>query len=356
MKRIVLAAASLAMILFAAAARAADKPAFEIVPVWFHVHTNFHQDDGGETPEKIKNFIVPKGYRGIVFAPHSQDIDFPGFRAAVDAINTPDFIAVPGREISTLVGTTIENLIMCHLNAVSTVENPKDLDNKFTGDELPKVIAELDAEGAFYVWNHPWTCRQWEPRAATFDGIEFFNDFGAGYASGESYAFDKKVYFDALKSGKKVFAIGGIDMHTLMQATLGDFATYVFPDRFERDTFIDAFRAGHTIAAFNAKIESLSARPAFEPAAVGADGFEVRGAVSLKLLGGPKPVIVVYKDGDEFKPTIPAKLERKGKSVKSYTPYEFTFGDKPAPGATACYVVEIPHYMISSPYCFKSEK
>jgi hypothetical protein len=325
---------------------------FQIVQIWFHVHENLPGDDGSESVKSIADYLKARGYRGVVITPHSAGLSFPDFKAAADEQNTSDFIVVPGREIATIAGTPDEEQAMCHLNAISGLENPPVLDLKYKIEQLPDLIAALDGENAVYDWNHPWTCPQWEQSAGLFKGIEIFNEFGPGYINGKSYDFDKRMYLSDLKKGLKVFVVGGIDMHVIAQATLGDFATYVFPDEFNRDSLVSAIRNGNTIAAFNAKIYSLNARPSLKSVAAAGNTFEIEGRVGLNSYNGYKPSLIVYKDGVEYSPSSPATFVRGKKNAKQYVSYEFSFGDNLAPGTSACYVFEITHFIISSPYCF----
>jgi predicted metal-dependent phosphoesterase TrpH len=337
-----------------AAAAEQQTPAFRIVPIWFHVHTNLPGDDGGESPRSIADYLKPKGYQGVVLTPHGQTLTSPAFIAAADEQNKPDFIVARGREICTNVSD--EGRVMCHMNTVGDMENPPELDLKYDAGQLPALVKELENENTVYIWNHPWSCRQWEGSAALFKGIEFFNDIGPGYISGESYNFEKSMYLGALKSGHKIFVVAGIDMHNLIQAALGEFTTYVFPDEFNRESLVAAIRNGGTIAAFNAKINFLNMRPSLTPRAVAGNEFEIKGAFELKTQNGPKPALVVYKDGVEYTPRVPARFVRTGaKNRKGFIPYELSFGGALAAGESACYVFEIPHYMFSSPYCLVAE-
>ncbi len=365
MKRFVsfatLAFAACALIVFQAAAVSEDKsgpqrPTFETVPIWFHVHAKQPGDDGGETVKDIAEYLKTKGYRGVVYTPHSYGLSFPAFRASVDAENTADFIAVPGREIATLTEDDTGMRVMCHLNAVSDAADAEVLDLKYKQEQIRELLAKLDAEKAFYVWNHGWACRQWTSLAGLFDGIELFNDIGPGYVNGESYDFEKGEYLGALKNGKKLFVVSGIDMHVMAQAALAEFTTYVFPDEFSRASLVSAIRAGHTIAAYNAKLLSLNARPSISPVTATENTFEVKGSVGLNSYNGFKPSLNIYKDGEKHEPEQPVSFTRGKKNTKGYVAYDFSFGDRLAAGESACYVFEIPHYMVSSPYCFASEK
>ncbi|MFA6449087.1 MAG: hypothetical protein WCX65_06465 [bacterium] len=340
----------------AAPAAAAEAAGFRIVPVWFHVHSKFSGDDGSESTTNIAEWLKARGYMGVVLTPHSDGLSFPAFKAEAEAGNSHDFIVVTGREISTQNDKEFTDLVMCHLNAISDSDDPPALDRKYRSELLPGLIKELDAENAVYIWNHPWACKQWEQYSGMFKGIELFNDIGVDYQSGKNYNFNTGMYLSGLKRGEKQFVVSGIDMHTMLQATLGDFTTYIFPDEFNHDSLVSAIRNGYTVAAFNAKINSLNMRPSLAPVATAGNAFGIKGSVSLKMAGGPKPSIVIYKGGEKYMTQSPAILTRASKSSKGYSQFEFSFGDKLAPGESACYAFEIPHYMFSSPYCFEGGK
>ncbi len=337
-------------------AEPAEARVFETVPIWFHVHAKQPGDDGSETVKGIADYLKAKGYRGVVYTPHSHGLSFPAFKELVDAENTADFITVPGREIATLTEDDTGMRVMCHLNAVSDAADPAVLDIIYKEDRIREVLAKLDEEKAFYVWNHGWACRQWTSLGGLFDGIEMFNDIGPGFINGESYNFERSEYLDALKNGKKLFVVSGIDMHVMAQAALAEFTTYVFPDEFSRASLVSAIRAGHTIAAYNARLYSLNARPSVAPATAAGNTFEIKGSAGLNSYNGFKPSFNIYKDGEKYTPGSPVLFMRGAKRHKGYITYDFSFGDTLAAGGSACYVFEIPHYMISSPYCFATEK
>ncbi len=138
----------------------------------------------------------------------------------------------------------------------------------------------------------------------------------------------------------------------MAQTKLGEFTTYVFPDEFNRDSLVSAIRYGSTIAAFNLKIFSLNIRPSIEPVTVSGGGFEIKGTVGLIKYFSFKPSINVYKDGIEYVPPVQVTFNRTEKKQEKYSLYDFYFTDKLALGVSACYVLEVPHYMISSPFCF----
>ena len=325
---------------------------FEIVPIWAHVHTNSPGDDGS-SPKETVAFLKRKGYRGVLFTPHSGELNYANYKAEIDSLNSPDFITIPGREISTLNGADDNNeRVMCHLNAITGAPSPAVLDNKYQRENLPDLIKDLDAEKSVYIWNHPWVCPMWEKYAGLFKGIEIFNEFGPGYADGSSYRFDTSNYLNELKKGNRLFVITGIDMHSLLQSSLGEFTAYVFPDKFTRESMIAAIRNGNTLAAFNAVVSEINMRPALSSRRLPGGSFEISGVVGLRIQNGPKPAFNIYKNGEKYSPRNPSSFERGKKDAKGYITYSFSFGDAVKSDEESCYVFEIPHYILSSPYCF----
>jgi len=354
------AVAALAIAMFGAgSARSQEKKdGFAIIPIWSHTHTNLEGDDGSHAPSETKDYLRANNYGGVIFTPHtSARLQFPEIRRLADELTEADFLAVGGREVSARVvrEEDQEGKLMCHLNAVGDTDDILVRDGQFDSKELDAFLAKLDEEGAYYWWNHPWTCPQWSALANKFYGIEMFNNIGTGYADGSSYAMTRDAYLAALKGGKKLFVTSGIDMHVLAQAHFADFYTHILADEFSRESLKAGMLAGHTIAGFNTKLLFISARPSFKPAAALGASFAVKGGVAIKTVAGVQPSLVVYKNGEEAATAAPAVLEKRGKAAKGYSTFELSFGDTLRPGETACYVFEIPRYMISSPYCYKAE-
>ncbi len=355
------AVAALAVALFGAGSALSqeNKDGFVIIPIWSHTHTNLEGDDGSHAPSETKEYLQANKYGGVIFTPHtSARLPFPEIRRLADMLTETDFLAVGGREVSARVvrEEDQEGKLMCHLNAVGDIDDILVRDGQFDSKELDALLAKLDEEGAYYWWNHPWTCPQWSPLANKFYGIEMFNNIGTGYADGSSYAMTRDAYLAALKGGKKLFVTSGIDMHMLAQTHFADFYTHVLADEFARESLKAGMLAGHTIAGFNAKLLFISARPSFKPAAAPGATFSVKGGVAIKTVAGVPPSLVVYKNGEEAAISAPPVLEKRGKAAKGYLSFELSFGDTLRPGETACYVFEIPRYMISSPYCYEAEK
>jgi hypothetical protein len=335
-----------------AATGASGSASFQIVPVWVHVHTNFTGDGGSENIPKIVSYLKSKGYKGVIFTPHSARLTFKDFKAEADKYNTADFSVIAGREvIASKNEGDDDGIVMCHLNVVSGIPDPPVLDHKYDANRRDDLIAELRKENAVFIWNHPWGCKQWGPSPEVFDGIEFFNDI----QSVDNYNMEKDFYLKALKSAARPFVVSGIDMHSLVQTTLGDFTTYILSDEFNSASLEKALRNGSTIAAFNAKLFRINERPSNSPRAVDGNEFKIEGALGVKVGTGPKAAMIVYKNGEVFTPENAVSFERGEKAQKGYTTYNFSFGDKIKPGGVSCYVFEIPQYVVSSPFCYTAK-
>ena len=335
-----------------ACAQASAADTFLTVPIWVHVHTNLAGDDGSESPASTAAWLRANGYQGVMFAPHAVNVNIPEYRRIALEQNTDDFLVIPAREISVNVQVAEEGRVMCHMNAFGPADDPRKKDKQYSDDQLPELLQALRTEeAATVIFNHPWSCRRWGDSAALFDGIELFNDFGPDYESGEAFETAKSAYLKALKSGKNIFVVSGIDMHVMGQTVLGEFTTYVFPDEFDNEALAEAIRSGHTLAAFNSRLFKINMRPSLEPVALPGGAFEIKAAVGTKFYKGFKPELVVYRNGEEYTPPA-LEFEKRDKKKGAYSVYTLSFSDTLAPGDTACYVFEIPHYMFSSPYCF----
>jgi hypothetical protein len=145
-------------------------------------------------------------------------------------------------------------------------------------------------------------------------------------------------------------------MHVMSQTVFGEFTTYVFPDEFTPGSMLQALHAGHVIAAFNARLFGLNRRPSVATVPVPAgDAYEIKGAVGVKAYNGYKASLTIYKDGGTYTPPAAPVFTRRDKKSKGYTVYDFSFTLAAAPGESSCYVFEIPHYVMSSPYCIAAE-
>ncbi len=325
---------------------------FIIVPVWVHVHTNFKGDGGSESIPKIVDYLKSKGYGGVILTPHSARLTFKDFKTEAEKYDASDFAVIAGREvIASKDEGDDDGIVMCHINAVSGIPDPPVLDHKYEAGQRDALIADLKKENAVYIWNHPWACKQWSPSPELFDGIEFFNDI----QSVDNYNAEKGFYINALKKGAHPFVVSGIDMHSLVQATIGEFTTYILPDEFNSASMVKALRNGNTIAAFNAKLFKISERPSNTIRNAAGNEFSIKGTLGLKVGLGPKASMIVYKNGEVFTPKNPVTFERGEKLQKGYVTYNFSFGDKIEPGAASCYVFEIPQYVVSSPYCYTAK-
>ncbi len=326
--------------------------AFQIVPVWVHVHTDFPGDGGGESIPKIVGYLKSKGYKGVIFTPHSSRLIFKDFKAEAERYNTADFSVIAGREIiASKNESDDEGVVMCHINALSGIADPPVLDHKYDVDQKEALLAELGKEKAVNIWNHPWSCKQWGSSPEVFDGIEFFNDI----QSVDNYNMEKGFFLNAMKSGARPFVVSGIDMHVLVQTTLGEFTTYILSDELNSISLEKAIRNGNTIAAFNAKLFGINERPSNIPRTIDNNEFKIEGTFGLKAGNGQKASMIVYKNGEPFSPTYAVSFERGEKKRKGYATYDFSFGDVIKPGGTSCYVFEIPRYVVSSPFCYTAK-
>jgi hypothetical protein len=324
---------------------------FQVVPMWAHVHQKLNGDDGTEAAASIVQWLKDEHYKGILFTPHANNISFEEYRSIVDPLNTGDFLVLAGRELNVAREVKEDGKILCHVNALSDVAAPAVMDASPWAEDLPGLMAELDREGALYIWNHPWSCPAWSANPELFKGIEFFNDFGPGYIDGVTYEVARTAYLDALRAGARPFVVSGIDMHMMSQTVTGEFITYAFPDTFTRESLLAAMHSGHLVAAFNARLLALNQRPGIRTRTTPDGDLHISGTAATRFYNGYKPELIIYKNGDDFEPAEPAVFTRRDKKSKGYSVYDFSFTVSADPGAKTCFSFEIPHYIMSSPYC-----
>lgn len=346
-----IAAALLALV----CGRAYAGEAFKTVPMWVHVHQKLEGDDGTETAANIVQWLKKENYKGIMFSPHANYISFEEYRYIVDPLNADGFLVLAARELNVAREVKEDAKILCHVNALSDTRTPAVMDaSPWTGD-MPGLMTEMEREGAVVIWNHPWSCPAWSANPEIFHGIEFFNDFGPGYEEGKTFAVAHNAYLNSLRSGARPFVVSGIDMHLMSQTVLGEFTTYAYPDEFSRASLLEAFRRGRLVAAFNARMIELNERPDIQTRTAPAGGLAITGTAAAKFYNGYKPELVLYKNGEPYAPVKAPSFTRREKKVKGYTLYDFSFTIEPDAAADACFVFEIPHYVMSSPYCLAPE-
>lgn len=339
--------------------------AYQIFPIWFHVHsnkslTNGCSDGQYDIDNLIKIALTKKGYSGIVITDHADMIlgkpnCVKNYFNYINQFNKEGyFVSIAGQEITVALNPEKPeggNAKNCHLNFLSSADNLQAYSLEYPSIEVDKAIGflkDVDSD-SFIVYNHPRDCKLWEDKFSLFDGIELFNDFEAKVNIKENYRYQRWVYLRALHQGKHIAVIGGSDFHNEVQWKFGWVATYVFADKLSQSDVMDAFRDARTIATRDAKVLNFSPVPSRKYYVTNKDA-EIQGAVSLPLKESNLSKMLVYRDG-EFYQSFQIKGEAYGWGREKYS---FSFSDSSFyQGEKHCYVLEIEQYMITSPICFE---
>lgn len=250
-----------------------------------HCHTTI--SDGKRTPEEIKALYMKKGYSIVAYTDH--DIFLPH-----NDLTDENFLAMNGFEVEIMnwYGRhPLRDVKVCHLCYVALepdiVMHPlwhrskyvwgdakqyreqaqfddslKDYLRSYTPECISEMM-EIGRENGFFVtFNHPSWSRETYDYYSRYQGmhaLEIMN--GGAYRAGyEDY--NPRVYDDILRTGKKIYCIGGDDNHNTRPddsrySDSGWAWTVIKADKLEYKTVAEAMVNGNFYASEGPEIYEL---------------------------------------------------------------------------------------------------
>ncbi len=180
-----------------------------------HVHTHYSKD-GRISPIDMARYLKKQGFTGMAITDHDT------VTGALKTYDTPDFLIVPGIEVSTTRGHLLGLGITADINS----------------RDAATTIDEIHAQGGIAVVPHPF--RRSSPSIASLkglhvDAVEAFN--------GRDFPRQNKQAA-ALADRHGLPATGGSDAHQLREAGSG----YTTADAETVDDLLAAINAGDTEA------------------------------------------------------------------------------------------------------------
>ena len=198
-----------------------------------HCHTTC--SDGRKTPEEIKKLYQSRGYSIVAYTDHHMFIPH-------NNLSDENFLSLSGIEID--VYKTLEPptqyMKTCHINMIAinpdnTVQpfwreewegrkhvkerisevNFDDTTETIQGlmSEVPYIMEAGTQKGFFMAHNHPtWSLEDYSDYM-TYNGMHALEIFNGGCIASGYDEYNMRVYDDILRSGRKIYCIGGDDNH-----------------------------------------------------------------------------------------------------------------------------------------------
>lgn len=201
-----------------------------------HCHTIL--SDGCRTPEEIKELYVKKGYSIVAYTDH--DIFIPH-----NNLTDENFLALNGFEVEIINrygNALLRDVARCDLcmialepdnfiqpcwhrtryiwgnaenyrDQVQFDENEKNYTRSYTPEGVNDMMETCRKKGFFVTYNHPNWSRENYTYYSKYHGMHAMEILN-GNSTREGYEeYNPRVYDDILRTGKKIYCIGGDDNH-----------------------------------------------------------------------------------------------------------------------------------------------
>ncbi len=248
-----------------------------------HCHTTC--SDGKLTPEQVKAVYMDKGYSVVAYTdhylilPHKDLTDesfvaLHGYEFEIHSDTEP--VSQSKKTHLNLIALSPDNLLqVCYHRSKYVKGNMRPLRKNAVIDEtLPDyervhspegvndVIRTAKEHGYFVIYNHPtWSLDDYRDYAH-YDGmhaLEVYNysSYVAGYEE-----INSRVYDDILRTGKRIFCVGGDDNHngvpldSVRCDSFGAF-TVIKAEKLEYTAITDALLKGNFYASMGPEIKEL---------------------------------------------------------------------------------------------------
>ena len=247
-----------------------------------HCHTNL--SDGKKTPEEVKEIYKDLGYSIVAYTDH--DVFIPH-----NDLSDGEFLALNGFEMETNEPKKWEESPKtCHIcyialekdqeiqpmwhrvhyrfgNAIETAkfvkfdESEPDYKRVYSTEGISEMMQIGRDKGFFVTYNHPsWSLEQY-PEYIGYKGMNAMEMFNGGCLVGGFDDYNSRVYDDILKSGNRIYCVGGDDNHNYAPGTRkwdsGVSFTVIKAENLEYRTITKALEDGNFYASCGPEIYEL---------------------------------------------------------------------------------------------------
>ena len=204
-----------------------------------NLHCHSSVSDGNKTPEELKEHYKKLGYSIVAYTDHEVMIPHP-------ELSDDTFLALNGAEMSVMPerkpDVPLGKMKGCHFGVIAlepdnhimpcwhrskylrhnAEENRKkvlfddtlpDFEREYSPEGVSKMMQAFAKEGFFVIYNHPTVSFENYADYINYHGmhaLEMFN--GASICDGWD-EYNPRVYDDILRSGRKLYCVGGDDNH-----------------------------------------------------------------------------------------------------------------------------------------------
>jgi hypothetical protein len=302
---------------------------------WYKGDFHVHSEQSGDATATLDQIATLARQRGLDFVNLSDHNTSSHVALAANAqMGLTDVLFLRGAEITTYKG---------HGNAVG-LANYVDHRIGYMGRAIPQVLADVAAQGAIFIVNHPTLdlgdnclgCK-WDHTDTTWDNVAGIEIITGKWDLVERLFVPGAIamWDGLLDEGHRIAAIGGSDDHRagmgtgLTDTPLGSPTTLVLADNLSEAAIMDAIKAGRTIVQLKGPDDPL-VEMKIGTAEIGDSTTAGTAEVAVTVTGGSGHFLQLWRDGE--------KLEQVEIASNAFS---HTFEDDPGKGALRRYRVEI---------------
>ena len=250
-----------------------------------HCHTNL--SDGHKTPEEVKELYLKKGYSIVAYTDHDvylthndltddKFLALNGFEAEVmnrhgrrhlREVKRCDicYIALdPDNDMHPIWHRTkyLFGNAVNYRDMVKFDESERDYLRTYTPEAISDMMQTGREKGFFVTLNHPTWSRETYDYYSKYEGLHALELFNGGCINCGYEDYNPRVYDDILRTGKKIYAIGGDDNHNAdpddsRRSDSGHAWTTIKAEKLDYRTITKAMEAGHFYASEGPEIHEL---------------------------------------------------------------------------------------------------